>query len=324
MSVLVACNNVNAQTLESITQQRKSVGECRQIMIGETPSDMQINYRTNKIYVTDTPSNSVSIIDSGSWNTKSIRVGLAPRSIAIDTDSGKIYVTNAVSNSVSVIDGYNDSKIKDIPVGRSPDGIATDISSNEIYVTNHLSNTVSVINGSTDTKVHDIHVGNKPWRIAIDDKNGNLIYVLGSGGVGTIAVIDGSSDKVAAGIIFNVKPADSGKVVCNNAAYPINTYVYADAGTNCMAQPNKDFEFNTWVESPLTNRNSSIPIDSSGNLTVNRYGVFTVNFKPLPPTIPPEYLYLIISVIVSSVIGWSIPNIFGWFKARKQHKHLKA
>jgi hypothetical protein len=96
-----------------------------------------------------------------------------------------------------------------------------------------------------------------------------------------------------------------------------------DAGTNCIAQPNKNFEFNTWVESPLTNRNSSIPLDSSGNLTVNRYGVFTVNFKPLPPPIPPEYLYLIISVIISSLIGWSIPSIFGWFKAKTQRKHLK-
>jgi hypothetical protein len=89
-----------------------------------------------------------------------------------------------------------------------------------------------------------------------------------------------------------------------------------------MAQPNKNFEFNTWVESPLTNRNSSIPLVYSGNLTVNRYGVFTVNFKPLPPPIQPEYLYLIISVIVSSLIGWLIPSIIGWVKAT-QRKHLK-
>jgi hypothetical protein len=93
-----------------------------------------------------------------------------------------------------------------------------------------------------------------------------------------------------------------------------------DAGTNCIAQSNKDFEFNSWVVSPLTNRNSSIPLDSSGNLTVNRYGTFTVNFKPVPSPIPPEYLYLIISVIVTSIIGWSIP---GWFKARTQRKHLE-
>jgi len=90
-----------------------------------------------------------------------------------------------------------------------------------------------------------------------------------------------------------------------------------------MAQPRPDFEFNAWVESPLTNRNSSIPLDSSGNLTVNRYGVFTVNFKPLPPPIPPEYWTLIITVVVTTVIGWSVPSIAGWLKARRQRKHLK-
>ena len=37
----------------------------------------------------------------------------------------------------------------------------------------------------------------------------------------------------------------------------------------------------------------------------------------------PEYLYLIISVIVSSVIGWSIPSIIRRVKARTQRKHLK-
>jgi hypothetical protein len=28
--------------------------------------------------------------------------------------------------------------------------------------------------------------------------------------------------------------------------------MYVDAGKNCMTQPNKGFEFNTWVEIPLT------------------------------------------------------------------------
>ncbi|MGC1932784.1 MAG: hypothetical protein WA667_27745 [Candidatus Nitrosopolaris sp.] len=58
-------------------------------------------------------------------------------------------------------------------------------------------------------------------------------------------------------------------------------------------------------------------------LTVDRYGNFTAYFKPHPPTILPEYVYLIISVIISSLIGWSIPSIIGWAHARTQRKHLK-
>jgi hypothetical protein len=44
MSVLlVAPNNVNAQTLESITKERKSLGNGPQIMVGKFPMDIQVN-----------------------------------------------------------------------------------------------------------------------------------------------------------------------------------------------------------------------------------------------------------------------------------------
>ena len=137
-------------------------------------------------------------------------------------------------------------------------------------------------------------------------------------------MINSSSNKVSAGVIFDVNPVNSGKVICNNTVYPTNTYIYVDSGTNCVAEPNKDFEFNNWVESPLTNRNSSIPLVPANpshpeNLTVDRYSIFTGNFKPVPPLIPPEYWALIIPVI----IGWSIPSIAGWIKRRTQLEHLK-
>jgi hypothetical protein len=54
------------------------------------------------------------------------------------------------------------------------------------------------------------------------------------------------------------------------------------------------------------NRITSIPLsDASATLTVNRYGTFTANFKPLPPTIPPEFLVLLVGIILSSLFGWS-------------------
>ena len=112
-------------------------------------------------------------------------------------------------------------------------------------------------------------------------------------GSNTISVINGFSGKVAAGVTFNVNPGNSGKVICDTKEYPTNIYLYVDAGTKCTAQNNKDFEFNGWVEN--LNSNSTIPIrDSSGNLTINRYGSFTANFEPLPPAIPPQYLFLVV------------------------------
>jgi DNA-binding beta-propeller fold protein YncE len=69
MSVLVASNNVNAQTLESITQNRELLAKTPQIMVGKAPADIQINIQTNKIYVANQRSDSVTVIDSASCTT---------------------------------------------------------------------------------------------------------------------------------------------------------------------------------------------------------------------------------------------------------------
>jgi YVTN family beta-propeller protein len=134
-------------------------------MVGVVPADIKINELTNKIYVANLMSGTVSVIDSGSGETKTIRVGLFPESIAIAPLMNKIYVANTGAfrgaGSVSVIDGYNDSKIKDIDVGKNPAAIA--YTPNKIYVAN-TGGTVSVINGATDRKIKDIDLGPNPYQ----------------------------------------------------------------------------------------------------------------------------------------------------------------
>ena len=45
--------------------------------------------------------------------------------------------------------------------------------------------------------------------------------------------------------------------MCDKEKYPTNTYLYVDAGTRCIEQPNKDFQFSGWVEN--LGSNSTIP-----------------------------------------------------------------
>jgi hypothetical protein len=108
-----------------------------------------------------------------------------------------------------------------------------------------------------------IVVGPHPGLIAIND-NTHIVYI-GYPQSGALSVINGFTDKVAVGAIFKVNPPDAGVIKCGGTTYPTNTYIYVDSGTNCTAQrPNgTDFEFNTWTESPLTNRNSTTPIEQS-------------------------------------------------------------
>jgi len=154
-------------------------------------------------------------------------------------------------------------------------------------------------------------VGQSPWKVAYDEFR-HMIYVLHIGKIitvprlhaplGTVYVINGSSDRVAAGVIFNIHPANSGKIICGNWTALTNTYVYVDTPTNCTPQHNKDFEFNTWTESPLMNRNSSTPLNSSGNLKINGSGVFTVNFKQ-PHHLSSDDLFKYLTGAIAAGVG---------------------
>ena len=153
----------------------------------------------------------------------------------------------------------------------------------------------------------------------------------------TMSVIDGSIDKITAGTTFNIHPANSGGIWCNNKEYPTNTFLYVASDTKCIARPAKDFEFSSWVEN--LPHNSTVPLnqsaisdspwnsflsifgkpnDASATFDVNRFGTFTANFKAVPPPVPPEYWIPLYGIIVSTIVGWSIPSIIGWIKSKTQ------
>jgi YVTN family beta-propeller protein len=303
----------------------------KNVTVGAAPSSMLYEER-NKIYVANSNSSTVSIINGYSdtvkqipvGNTKSTGIGNPGLTFAGDK---KIYVANVGSNTISVINPSKDIIEQNISLGfYSPEGIVGDLYSHKIYVTNPDSNTVSVIDGSKISGMRDkkepsdIAVGQEPGPISFNAVT-HMIYV-GNMGSNSLSVINGFTSKVAAGVTFNVHPIYSGTIWCGNRQYPTGTHMYVDNGTSCIGQGKNNFVFDGWVQN--LGGNSSLPAsDSSNNLTIDRYGTFTANFKPLPPAIPQEFLYLLVGIILSSLFGWSIPSIAGWVKARNQLKHLK-
>jgi YVTN family beta-propeller protein len=165
--LLVTCNNVNAQTLESITQRRILFEKGLQIKVGSGHHSIGINEITNKSQDSPTSSQPGSAV-------KNIRVGASPGYIAVDSSHNKIYVANQDSNTVSVIDGNNDTQTKQISVGETPRYIQ--VFKGKIYVANLNSNTVSVIYASNDTKGHDIVVGNGPIYMALAGQQFAIIH----------------------------------------------------------------------------------------------------------------------------------------------------
>jgi YVTN family beta-propeller protein len=320
-------------------------GDVSDIPVGGHPTSIAVNPITNKIYVVNSNSDTVSVIDGNTYTKMAhdIHVGQYPSAIAVNPITNKIYVVNSNSDTVSVIDGNTYTKMAhDIHVGQYPSAIAVNPITNKIYVVNSNSDTVSVIDGNTNKNETDIHVGKTPEAIAVNP-NENTIYVANFGLGGSVTVIDGHTNKVAAGVTFNINPTVSGQIICNrNVSAPTNQYLYIGLGTQCTALSNKGFEFSSWVENSAHNSTKIInvstvsdsplnsfldvlglkPNDPAATLYVSQFGTFTAHFKALPTPIPPAYWIPLYGVIVSSIVGWSIPTIIGAIKSKKQGRSL--
>jgi len=218
---------------------------------------------------------------------------------------------------------------------------------NKIYTLNPENSTVSIASSCTNPilealpgitaaslaslpcafpKHSSIVVAQGPGPIAINEAS-HIVYI-GYPESGTISVIKGFTDKVAVGTIFNVNPPGSGAIKCDGTIYPTNTYIYVDSGANCTAQNNKGFEFNTWTQSPLTNRNSSTPIEESSDhpetIAVDRYGIFTANFG-VPHQLSTQDLFTYLTGAISAAVAINgvIVLVPGWRRAKKQRAHLR-
>ena len=114
------------------------------------------------------------------------------------------------------------------------------------------------------------------------------------------------------------------------------------SNAKCIAKPNTDYEFASWVEAFDGNStrtiNASTPTDSplgalldafsndpAASLTVNRFGNFTAYFKALPPPVPPQYWASLFTVVVTALVGsLLIPAVIGWIRSKKQTSRLNS
>jgi YVTN family beta-propeller protein len=182
--------------------------------------------RYGKIYVANSGSNNVSVIDGAENTVKTtITTGTSPYAVAVNQITKTIYISNIDSNNVTVINGNTDSPITSISID-SPlanydtGGIAINLLTNKIYVSKEYDDLVSAINGATNTLITDagavypIPIGdNYPSDIKANTLT-NKIYVAVWGG-SSVYVINGATD-VATAI------TDTGSLIDNNYGIAIN------------------------------------------------------------------------------------------------------
>lgn len=163
--------------------------------VGSYPIGIGINSVTNKLYVANQFSNSISVIDGNTdiiENT--IQVDNFPYDLEVNPFNNRIYITNRGSNTVSVIDGSTNQKLSNIDVGDSPVGLSINPSLNLVYVTNINSRSLSVIDSIDNKVTATIKLNEFIYGVAVNPLT-NKVYVSNLLN-NTLSVIDGKTNKI--------------------------------------------------------------------------------------------------------------------------------
>jgi len=119
------------------------------IKVGNHPSALALNPQREELYVADTDSDTITVIDTAQGNvarTFSDRpfdgagIGASPNGLAVSPDGTTLYVANAGDNDVAVFrlahGGSADAPSGLIPTGWYPSAVAIDPSGQELFVVN--------------------------------------------------------------------------------------------------------------------------------------------------------------------------------------------
>ena len=275
--LIMNSNNSEAQvsenTLESVVNQPGVEGS-PQIISGNDPLYIYGDYDIPTIYVANSGSDTVTVIDSAN-NTayRSLRVGISPvhiygNPLPNDTSQDTIYVANSGSGSVSLINATTDTvNPKPVPVGISPVHVYGDLSvSDTIYVVNSGSDSVSVINTTTSTVKKEIPVGVSPVHVYGDLSVSDTIYVANSG-----------SDSVS--VINTTTEYSKKRDICWGA--PV--YIFGDPSFDTIYVANSGSDSVSVINTTTDTVNPKpVPVGISpvhifGNLTSNFFGSQSVS-----------------------------------------------
>jgi YVTN family beta-propeller protein len=198
------------------------------------PEFLAIDAQTNTIYVADTSSGTVSVIDGNTCNASdtsgcakapaTVNVGAGAFPIAVDPGTNTVYV--GVNSGVAVIDGQTcnasdtggcASKPAMIAVGNQPAGISVDQSTGTVYVSGE-GGSVAVINRNTCDAADTAGCENGPVIIPVgSDPRGDAFDPAS----GTVYVTNAASDTVSMVNAATCNAADHGSCRSAQATFPV-------------------------------------------------------------------------------------------------------
>ena len=189
------------------------------------PAAVVVSRDSDKYYIANRTSNSVTVVCGRTLAAKNIAVGIDPMAIAINRTTDRIYVATNTGN-ITVIEGQTNTVVTSILTGTPMIAIAVNPVTNTIYaIASSDLGTISVIDGANNNVIATLAAGIYPSAVGINIIT-NQIYVVNQFS-DSITVVDGHSNTVVdtVGLRKNAKP----RAVVINAA--CNKVYVANAGT---------------------------------------------------------------------------------------------
>ncbi|HLJ85227.1 MAG TPA: YncE family protein [Candidatus Angelobacter sp.] len=152
------------------------------VNVGTAPVALAINSTTNKIYVANNSSASVTVIDGATNSTVNVAVESHPVAVAVNETTNKIYVANNGTTDVTIIDGATNAT-SSVSLGEFgfPNAIAVNPATNKVYVlaqqvpSAQNDGALYVLDGNTNTITRFVQDGSIN-DIAVDSSS-NRIYL---------------------------------------------------------------------------------------------------------------------------------------------------
>ncbi|TYC50470.1 YVTN family beta-propeller repeat protein [Rhodobacterales bacterium] len=159
----------------------------------------------NKAFVSNEKGNTVSVIDTDSWETETeFAVGNRPRGIGISPDGKHLYVCASDDDTIQVIDTESYDFLWSLPSGPDPELFVLSPDGAMLYVSNEDDNLVTVVDTSKKTVVAEIPVGVEPEGMAVSP---DMRFIVNTSETTNMAHFIASADyKIKHNVLVDQRP----------------------------------------------------------------------------------------------------------------------
>ncbi|MFF4592662.1 YncE family protein [Amycolatopsis sp. NPDC001319] len=114
--------------------------------VGGRLTAVAVNPVTGLVYVTDSNSGSVAVIDPAAGRvTTIITVGGKPSDVAVDSAANRVYVANPPGGTVIALDALSHQTVSVIGAGAGASSLAVDSTANKVYAVSGTKGTLAVL-----------------------------------------------------------------------------------------------------------------------------------------------------------------------------------